>query len=475
MARPMAVTHPDCPPGLVEVLDYVRRRGSCTRAQLVEATGLSRALVGQRLTALADYGLVAEAGVGPSTGGRAPRTVRFCADAGHLLVADLGATSIDVAVADLAGGILEHAGEPADIAAGPDVVLGRVEALFEECVDRVNPSSDLFGIGIGVPGPVEFDAGRPISPPIMPGWDSYSVPARFSRFGVPVRIDNDVNVMALGEFTTGLGRGRENFVFVKIGTGIGAGIIVNGELYRGSQGCAGDIGHIQIPVTDRGNVVCRCGNVNCLEALAGGAALARDGEEAARDGRSPFLRAVLDEKGALDARDVALGAAHGDATCVELISHTGQIVGQAVAAMVNFFNPSLVVIGGGVAEAGDGLLATIRQAVYRRSLPLSTRNLGVHRSTLGWKAGIVGAATMVANELFARDYLPARRRRARRGRSLTGRRHDLVTSRHLPRHTTRRFSRYAASRVSGNEITKKSSATAPKISKAWISPRPIGG
>src|SRR6476620_732245 len=123
MARPMAVTHPDCSPGLVEILDYVRRRGSCTRAHLVEATGLSRALIGQRLAALVDYGLVAEGGVGPSTGGRAPRTLRFCADAGHLLVADLGATSIDVAVADLSGQILAHADEPADIAAGPEIVL----------------------------------------------------------------------------------------------------------------------------------------------------------------------------------------------------------------------------------------------------------------------------------------------------------------------------------------------------------------
>ena len=406
MARPMPVARSACPPGTVEVLDYVRRHASCTRAELVEATGLSRALVGQRLAALTDHGLVAEGGVGPSTGGRAPRTVRFRADAGHLLVADLGATSIDVAVADLAGGILAHAAEPADIAAGPEAVLGRVEALLEQCVDRTDTPGDLFGIGIGVPGPVEFDAGRPISPPIMPGWDGYDVPERFARFGVPVWIDNDVNVMALGELTAGLGRGRANFVFVKIGTGIGAGIIVNGELYRGSQGCAGDIGHIQIPVRDRDDVICRCGNVNCLEALAGGGALARDAAEAARAGRSSFLQGLLDEKGALDARDVALGAAHGDATSVELISNAGRVVGQAVASMVNFFNPSLVVIGGGVAEAGDGLLATIRQTVYRRSLPLSTRNLGVHRSALGWKAGIVGAATMVAGELFAPDFLP---------------------------------------------------------------------
>ena len=154
------------------------------------------------------------------------------------------------------------------------------------------------------------------------------MPARFARYGVPVWVDNDVNVMALGELTAGIGRGGENFVFVKIGTGIGAGIIVGGELHRGAQGCAGDIGHIQIPAGDR-EVICRCGNVNCLEALAGGAALARDGEAAARDGRSPFLRALLDEKGSLERRDVALGAAHGDAVERRADREAGRLVGQA--------------------------------------------------------------------------------------------------------------------------------------------------
>jgi glucokinase-like ROK family protein len=395
-----------CPPGLVEVLEYVRRHGSSTRAELVSATGLSRALVGQRLDALTGYGLLAEAGVGPSTGGRAPRRVRFRADAGHLLVADLGATSVDVAIADLAGGILDRWAEPGDIAAGPEAILGRVETLFDQRLARADAPGPLLGIGVGVPGPVEFHAGRPISPPIMPGWDGYPVPERLARYGVPVWIDNDVNVMALGELTAGIGRGRDNFVFVKIGTGIGAGIVLRGELHRGAQGCAGDIGHVQVPVRDREDVVCRCGNVNCLEALAGGAALARDAEAAARGGRSPFLAAVLDEKGGVDASDVTLGAGHGDPTSVELLASAGRFVGQAVATVVNVFNPSLVVIGGGVAGAGDGLLATIRQTVYRRSLPLSTRNLAVHRSVLGDRAGVVGAATMVANELFAPDYLP---------------------------------------------------------------------
>jgi glucokinase-like ROK family protein len=406
VAGPASGARPECPPGLVEVLDYVRRHGPCTRAELVHATGLNRSLVAQRLAALADQGLVAEGGVGPSTGGRAPRTLRFRADAGHVLAADVGATSVDVAVADLAGGILAHEAERADVAAGPEAVLGRVDALLDECLARVDAPGPLLGLGVGVPGPVEFHAGRPISPPIMPGWDGYDVPGRFARRGVPVWVDNDVNVMALGELTVGLGTGREHFVFVKIGTGIGAGIVLRGELHRGADGCAGDIGHVQVAVRGRDDVICRCGNVNCLEALAGGAALARDAEAAALDGRSPFLRTRLDENGAVDAADVTLGASHGDATSVELLANAGRYVGQAVATIVNVFNPSLVVLGGGVTGAGDGLLATIRETVYRRSLPLSTRNLVVQRSVLGERAGVVGAATMVANELFSAAYLP---------------------------------------------------------------------
>jgi glucokinase-like ROK family protein len=391
--------------GLVEVLNHVRRQGTCTRSALVEATGISRVSLAQRLAALIDRELLAEGDLARSTGGRAPRTLRFRGEAGHLLVADLGATSIDVALADLSGAILAHAAEPADIADGPDVVLSRAEELFADCRAQASPlHSRLWGIGIGVPGPVEFESGRPVTPPIMPGWNGYPVRERFAHHGVPVWVDNDANVMALGEHTAGLGRGTANLVYVKIGTGIGAGVIVRGELHRGSQGCAGDIGHIQVPVAGR-DVICRCGNVDCLEALAGGAALGRDAEEAARAGRSEFLRAMLDENGALDPRDVARAAAHGDVTSIELVASAGRHVGGVVAGIVNFFNPSLVVIGGGGARAGDHLLASIRETVYRRSLPLATRNLVIHRSQLDGREGVIGAAAMVTNELFAPAFL----------------------------------------------------------------------
>ena len=144
----------------------------------------------------------------------------------------------------------------------------------------------LWGIGIGVPGPVEFGSGRPISPPIMPGWDGYPIRERFTqRYRAPVWVDNDVNLLALGEWRSGVASGHDNVVVVKIGTGIGAGIISDGRLHRGAQGSAGDVGHIQ--VTDDPAVLCRCGNVGCLEALAGGAALGRAGEAAASTAGAP--------------------------------------------------------------------------------------------------------------------------------------------------------------------------------------------
>ncbi|HET9522118.1 MAG TPA: ROK family protein [Candidatus Limnocylindrales bacterium] len=396
---------------LVIVLDEIRLGRSRSRSELVQRTGLGRAIVAQRVGELLERRLIVEGDTGPSTGGRPPRHLSFRADSGHILVADLGATSISVALTDLAGRILGHYTEPSDIASGPDQILGRVEVLFGELrhTTRGIPGP-LWGIGLGVPGPVEFATGRPISPPIMPGWDGYPIRERFSGPNeAPVWVDNDVNVLALGEWRSGIAQGHDNVVVVKIGTGIGAGIISDGRLHRGAQGSAGDVGHIQ--VVDDTSVICRCGNIGCLEALAGGAAIGRSGEAAARQGRSARLRAALDEHGELTAEDVARAAAFGDPVAVDLLQSAGRRVGFMLASVVNFFNPSLIIIGGGVAQSGDHLLASIRETVYRRSLPLATRDLLIQRSSLGMLGGVIGTASLVVDQLFAREaiqqWLPA--------------------------------------------------------------------
>ncbi len=391
---------------LVVVMDEIRFARSSSRSELAGRTGLGRAVVAQRVSELIDRGLVIEGGPGRSTGGRPPRQLAFNAEAGYVLVADLGATSIDVAVTSLDGTILARRDAPSDITDGPACCLGRAEALFGEMRAQARLPGRLWGVGIGVPGPVEFRTGRPVSPPIMPGWDGYPVRERFAaRYGAPVWVDNDVNLLALAESRSGVAAGHENVVVVKIGTGIGAGVISDGRLHRGAQGSAGDVGHIQV-VADE-SVVCRCGNIGCLEALAGGAALARDGEAATREGRSTRLRAALDANGRVTAADIARAASFGDPVAVGLLQAAGRRVGLMLASVVNFFNPSLIVIGGGVAQSGDQLLAAIRETVYGRSLPLATRDLLVQRSSLGESAGVIGASSMVVDQLFTRESMAA--------------------------------------------------------------------
>ncbi len=388
---------------LVTILDEVRLGRSTSRGELATRTGLGRAVVAQRVGELIDRGLVTERGRGISTGGRPPRRLAFRSDAGHILVADLGATGIDVAVTSLDGRVLGHTDEPADIAAGPDATLERVEALFDQLLTGVRGlPGRTWGIGVGVPGPVEFRTGRPISPPIMPGWDGFPVRERLAaRYRAPVWVDNDVNMLALGEWRAGIAAGHDDVVVIKVGTGIGAGIIAGGRLHRGARGAAGDVGHVQ--VVDDPTIVCRCGNIGCLEALAGGAAIARDGEAAARGGRSKRLGSVLEERGRVTAADVAWAASFGDPVAVALIQQAGRWVGSMLATTANMLNPSLIVLAGGVARSGDLLLSSIRETVYRRSLPLATRDLQVRTSSLGSLAGVIGASSMVLDQLFARE------------------------------------------------------------------------
>jgi glucokinase-like ROK family protein len=310
---------------------------------------------------------------------------------------DLGATSIDVEVTN---GRLEPVAaysEPADIRSGPKVILRRVGELLAKA-KADGAFTKLDGVGIGVPGPVSFRDGVPVSPPIMPGWDRYPVREQLTReYGCPAVVDNDVNIMAIGERNGGVAHSVDNFLFVKVGTGIGCGVFLNGEVYRGTNGCAGDIGHIQ---ADANGPACTCGNIGCLEAVFSGAALAREANAAARSGTSPALAERLAQHGEVTARDVAVGAVEGDVVCMQLIRDGGRRIGAVLAGMVSFVNPSMIVIGGGLAHLGHILLAEIRSVVYRRSLPLATGNLPLVLSELGPRAGVAGAAVLASEIAF---------------------------------------------------------------------------
>lgn len=395
----------------VRVLEAVRGHGCDSRSEVIDFTGLPRATVHQRIVDLVDSGLLQQPSLGPSRGGRPPRRLEFNVALGHILCAVFGSEAVDVAVVDLGGNIRTHRTVPADVAAGPEPALAQLRELFHEIRAELDVDAPVFGLGVGLPGPVEFKSGRPVAPRVMPGWHNYPVrDALASEFGVPVWVDNDVNLMALGEWKWGIARGHHDVIFCKVGvTGIGAGLIAGDALIRGAQGAAGDMGHVQ--VVDDPEVICRCGNTGCLEALASGQVMVTRAEEALREGRTPELAELIDD-GGVTLPAISAAAAHGDVTCVEILHRAGRLIGASLTILVDAFNPSLVVLGG-AGSASDVLLAAAREVIYARAQPLASRDLEISLSALGQAAGIHGAGTLVLNALFSRKHLYETLARAR--------------------------------------------------------------
>jgi predicted NBD/HSP70 family sugar kinase len=378
--------------GAGQLLQLLRDGRPRTRAELTQLTGLARSTVGMRVEALLGSGLLAPSGEAVSTGGRPPTRFAFNPGARVVIGADLGATHGVVALTHLDGTVIRETAEQIDITAGPQPVLDWLVAAGRALLEDAGRTTDeLVGVGIGLPGPVEHSTGRPTNPPIMPGWDGYDVPAHVSRgLGGPVLVDNDVNIMALGEHSVAF-PGVEHMVFVKVATGIGAGIVSGGRLHRGAQGAAGDLGHVLAP--HGGDVPCRCGNTGCLEAIAAG----------------PAIAAKLREQGleAQSSRDVVQLVRDGNVFAARAVRQAGRDLGEVLATLVSMLNPSVIVVGGSLAQAAESLLAGVREVVYRRSLPLATGNLQIVASKAGDHAGVIGAATMVIQHALAPDQVDA--------------------------------------------------------------------
>ncbi|GLU46245.1 ROK family transcriptional regulator [Nocardiopsis ansamitocini] len=372
------------------MLDLISRGAAETRTDLARQTGMARSTVAQRVDALIGFGLVEETEPGESTGGRPPRLLRLNTAHNCVLGVDLGATHCRVALLDIGGKPLASCETPIQITQGPHEVLAHVDARMHELLTRANrPLESVKAIGIGVPGPVEFATGRPVNPPIMPGWHEYPIPDFFtSRYNVEVLVDNDVNVLALGERRFAY-PGSAHLLFVKIGTGIGCGIVADGRLHRGAQGSAGDIGHIRVP--DAPHAVCRCGNTGCLEAVAGGAALAARLSAAGTPART--------------GHDVVTLVNQGDAAALRLVREGGRVIGDVLAGLVNFFNPEAIVVGGVMAQVHEPLLAGMREVIYQRSLPLATHRLTVVPSRSGEEGGSLGAGRLAIDHILAPDYI----------------------------------------------------------------------
>lgn len=358
--------------------------------------GFSKSKANGLVAGLVEQGLLAESGLQNSSGGRRAEKLQISQALGVLVGIDIGATSVDVAVLGPDLAVRAHRAEPADVRQGPGVLLARVRTLMRELLaEGGHTARDVFGIGIGVPGPVNFETGQLVNPPLMPAWDSFSIrDALREDYTAPVFVDNDVNLMALGELWR-LKRSLNNFLVIKVGTGIGCGIVCHGEVYRGAAGSAGDVGHICV---DQHGPRCHCGNLGCVEAMAAGPAITRMATEAAEAGESAALAECLRLHGHIDAQHVAQASHAGDAAANAIIQRAGSLIGQMLASVVNFFNPSHVFIGGGITRIGPLFLAAVRQSVYQRSLALSTRHLEIQYTPLGAQGGVIGAGVLAMHE-----------------------------------------------------------------------------
>lgn len=370
-----------------EILNLIRTGQARTRAELITHTGLSRSTLSQRLNDLFGANLIVGGGEAGSTGGRPATILAFNADAAMVVAAVFGVTTMRLAILNLGGRVLAEHQELHAIADGPTETLERLAEVADALLAESGCKRDsVWGCGVGLPGPVEFATGRPVSPPIMPGWDGFPVGDWLQeRFQCTALVDNEVNVMALGEREQHF-PGEQQLVFVKVGTGIGSGIIAGGHLHRGAQGSAGDIGHIYVPGHD--DIICECGNTGCLEAVVGGRALARRLRDAG-----------LDTKGAAD---VVAHVQSGNMVAVHAVRDAGRELGLVLAGLVNSVNPAVIVLGGALSAAGDHLLAGVREVIYRRSPPLATRSLRIVTTASRDRAGIVGAAAMATDAVLER-------------------------------------------------------------------------
>ena len=385
-------------PVTMRVLAAARgQQGAIAKADIVRATDLTLATVTEHVEMLVGRGLLREEEFGLSSGGRRPKLYGFNADAGRVIAVDLESTFVRVAITDFGPRILAQAESDAvDVADGPEATLARVNELAGKVLKAANARpGDVKAIGMGLPGPVSFTDGLPSSLSIMPGWEDYPVRAFWKpHFNCPSYVDNNVYTMAAGERTHEAHKTPTELIFVKIGNGIGAGIIRDGVVYRGATEHAGEIGHTNIGHVE----LCYCGNRGCLEAYAGGRAIAARAEVEARAGRSQRLAAILAEKKKLSLRDVIKALEESDPIAVTLIRDSGNAIGRVLAGLVNFSNPSHIVIGGGVSQVGDVLLAAIRQSIYQHALPLLTRRLAIEHSAVGQNAGLIGAALMALDQ-----------------------------------------------------------------------------
>ncbi|KAM9863199.1 N-acetylmannosamine kinase [Leucobacter sp. BZR 635] len=378
-------------PQLREILNLIRIKGSVSRTDIARTLGIAPSTAALRVTELESTGLIEEFGEGTSSGGRRPRLLRLREDHGVLAVVEIGGTHARIGYADLSGSLIGQSTVSIDIASGPIATLRLIATNLQELLQQVAPESVLHGVGVALPGPVSAATGGVDLASRMPGWQSFSVRDWFAKeLSVPTFVDNDANLMALGEHHAQLAA-TEHSVTVKVGTAIGSGVVIAGSLYRGATGAAGDVTHTRIAAAT--DIPCSCGNTGCLETLASGAGLVRQLRAEGFDVHSTA--------------DVVALTHDANPTVTTLVRTAGTYLGDVLSPVVNFFNPTALFLSGGMASC-EPFIAAVRGRIYEGCHPLATRDLRIEAASTGPDAALLGAARIaLEGTLFSPISIPA--------------------------------------------------------------------
>jgi predicted NBD/HSP70 family sugar kinase len=409
------------------VLNHIRSMGPVARVAIAERIGLSRTTVGGIVDALLKEGFVREGSAlsAAPNGGRRAILVHFNESAGHILAADMGRSHLTLLVTDLAANILARFSGPFDCELGAEVCLPVLVEKIRSFAAAWSISWDsVIGLGLGIPGPMDARQRMLVSPPRMPGWHGVDIHRYLQReLKVPIFIGNDANMGALGESRLGAGRGVSDFAYVKLATGIGCGLVIGGNVYRGSRGTAGELGHVTI---DEDGPLCDCGNRGCLETLASAPLIVDDALHATSLRRNLQQQAaamgqdeppdidlqyspspLLAHGGHIEVADVVLAALDNDPASLAAIQRSGELIGIGLASLVNLFNPSLILLDGNVTRADRLVFEPIEKALRARSLSAASQHLRIARGELEDNAVALGAVACVIDAAFGRPELPS--------------------------------------------------------------------
>ena len=383
------------------ILDVIRKHGPISRTDIAKITGLSGATVTKFVDDLIQTGFVREDGYDVSKGGRKPTLLKLVPEAGFAVGVDLGASNLRAVVVNLEARIIAKIGKKTNAGEGREKVFKRMIEIIYEVIEASGVEKErIEGIGIGISGVIDHQKGVCLFCPNIKGWENVPVKRLVEEeFGIKVSVDDSSRMMALAEHWCGLAQKVENFIFINVGVGVGSGIFTNGQIYRGSRGTAGELGHTTI---DENGPRCKCGNRGCLETLVSGPAIVRRAKEALEEGVISLLGKMSGgDFSKLSPEMVAEAARKGDKLAFNIMEKTGEYLGIGIANAVNLFNPELVIIGAGISRAGDLFLETVKRTVKARALHTASTSVDIKISELGDTAAAQGAAILILKDIFS--------------------------------------------------------------------------